>query len=65
MHIDATEFARTMATMMAEKDKKKYKRQGDIIEYMKKCGAYDFYSTLDLGQADKWIKTMEKSFTTL
>ena len=38
---------------------------GDIVKHAKKCGAYDFYGTLDLGQADKWVKTMKKAFTTL
>ena len=53
MHVDAIEFARTMKTVMAEKDKRKYKRLGDIIEHAKKCRAYDFYGMLDPGQADK------------
>ena len=49
MYMDAAELARTMV----------------LIEHVKKYGVYDFYSTLDLGQANKWIKTMEKAFTTL
>ena len=65
MHIDTIELAHTIATVMAEKDKEKYKRPGDIIEHAKKCGAYDFYSTLDPGQDDRWIKTVERAFTTL
>ena len=40
-------------------------RLGDVIEHVKKCGAYDFYGMLDLNQADKWIKTIEKAFTML
>ena len=63
MHFDATELARTMATVMAERER--YRRPGDIIEHAKKCGAYDFYGTLDPGQADKWIKTVDKAFNTL
>ena len=63
--MDVVELAWNMATTMAERDKEKYKRHRDIIEHVKKCGAYDFYGTLDPGQADKWIKTIEKAFTTL
>ena len=63
MHFDATELARTMATIMAERER--YRRPGDIIEHTKKCGAYDFHGTLDPGQADKWIKTVDKAFNTL
>ena len=54
-----------MATAMAERDREKYRRPGDVIEHIKKYRAYDFYGTLDLGQADKWIKTVEKACTTL
>ena len=43
MHFDATELARTMATVMAERER--YRRPGDIIEHAKKCGAYDFHGT--------------------
>ena len=63
VHIDATDLVRTMATVMVERER--YKKAGDIIEHAKKCGAYDFQGTLDLGQADKWVKTVEKAFTTL
>ena len=42
-----------------------YKKQGDIIEHVKKCRANDFHDTLDSSQADKWVKTMEKAFTIL
>ena len=31
MYIDATELARIMATTMAERDREKYKRPGDIM----------------------------------
>ena len=48
-----------------KRDRKKYKSPRDVIEHMKKCKAYDFYGTLDLGQADKWNKTIEKAFITL
>ena len=65
MYMDAIELARTMATSMAERDREKYKRPGDIIEHAKKCGAYDFYSMLNPEQAEKWIKTAKKAFTTL
>ena len=51
VHIDATDLACTMATVISER--KKYKKPRDIIEHAKKCGAYDFYSNLDLGQVDK------------
>ena len=54
-----------MATVMVERDREKYKRPGDVIEHAKKYRAYDFCGTLDPGQADKWIKTTEKTFTTL
>ena len=37
------ELAHTMATVMAEKDKEKYKRPWDIIKHAKKYGAYNFY----------------------
>ena len=53
MYMDAVEWAQTMAIAMAEKDRENYKRPGDIIEHTKKYKAYDFYSILDLGQADK------------
>ena len=45
MHFDTTELARTMATVMAERER--YRRPGDIIEHAKKCRAYDFHGTLD------------------
>ena len=60
VHIDATDLAHIMATVMAEKER--YKKPGHIIDHAKKCGAYDFYETLDPNQADKWVKTMEKGF---
>ena len=63
VHIDATDLARTMATVLAERER--YRKPGDIIEHAKKCGAYDFHGTLDPGQADKWIKTVDKAFNTL
>ena len=63
VHINATDLARTMVTVMAEREK--YVKPGDIIEHAKKCGAYDFHGTLDPGQADKWVKTVEKAFGTL
>ena len=63
VHIDTTNLARTMAAVMAEKER--YKKPGDIIKHAKKCRAYDFYSTLDPGQAEKWVKIMDKGFTTL
>ena len=63
VHIDATELARTMAAVMAERER--YRKPGDVIEHAKKCGAYDFHGTLDPGQADKWIKTVDKAFNTL
>ena len=65
IYMDVTELARMMAITMAERDKKKYKRSGDIIEHVKKCRAYDFYGTLDLEQTDKWIKIIEEAFITL
>ena len=51
-----------MTTVLTES--KKYKQPGDIIEHIKKCGAY-FYGGLNPGQADKWIRTIEKAFNTL
>ena len=63
VHIDATELARTMAAVMAERER--YRKLGDVIEHAKKYGAYDFHGTLDPGQADKWIKTVDKAFNTL
>ena len=63
MHLDATELARIMAMVMAERER--YMKPGDIIKHAKKCGAYDFHGSLDLGQADKWVKTVEKAFNTL
>ena len=36
-----------------------------MIEHAKKCGAYNFHGTLDPGQADKWIKIVDKAFNTL
>ena len=63
VHIDATDLARTMATVLAERER--YRKPGDVIEHAKKCGAYDFHGTLDPGQADKWIKTVDKAFNTL
>ena len=40
VHIDATDLARTMVTVLAERER--YRKPGDIIEHAKKCGAYDF-----------------------
>ena len=51
----------TMVLTVSER----YKKPEDIIEYAKKYGAYDFYVALNPGQADKWIKTVEKAFNTL
>ena len=64
VYIEAIDLARgTMATVMSEKER--YKKSRDIIKHAKKCGAHDFYGTLDPGQADKWVKIMEKAFITL
>ena len=63
LHIDATDLARTMAMVMAERER--YRKPGDIIEHAKKYGAYDFHGTLDLEQVDKWVRTMDKAFNTL
>ena len=63
VHINATDLACTMATVMSERER--YKKPRDIIEHAKKYGAYDFHGTLDTGQADKWVKTMEQVFTML
>ena len=63
VHIDATDLARTMATVLAERER--YRKPEDIIEYAKKCGAYEFHGILDPGQANKWIKTVDKAFNTL
>ena len=46
-------------------ERERYKKPRDIIEHAKKYGAYDFHGTLDTGQADKWVKTMEQVFTML
>ena len=63
MHIDATDLARTMATVLAERER--YWKPGDIIEHAKKYGAYDFHGILDPGQADKWVRIVEKAFNIL
>ena len=63
VHIDATKLVDTMATVFTERDR--YRKPGDIIEHVKKYDTYDFHGTLDPGQTDKWVKTMEKNFTTL
>ena len=63
LHIDAIDLAHTMGTVMSERER--YKKHGDIIEHAKKYGVYDFHGTLDPGQADKWVETMEKALTTL
>ena len=61
--MDATELAHTMVTVFTERDR--YRKPGDIIEHVNKYDTYDFHGTLDPGQADKWVKTVEKAFTTL
>ena len=53
MYMDAAELEQTKATALVERDKEKYKRPGDMIEHTKKYEAYEFYGTLDPGQADK------------
>ena len=63
VYIDATDLARKMVTVISKRER--YKKSGDIIEHSKKCRAYEFYGTLDPGQADKQVKTVEKAFTTL
>ena len=63
VHIDATDLARTMATVLAERER--YRRPEDVIEHVKKCGAYNFHGMLDPGQVDKWIKIVDKAFNTL
>ena len=62
VHIDNTNLACTMATVMSKKER--YKKLGDIIKHTKKYVAYDFYNILDPNQASKWVKTMEKACTT-
>ena len=52
-----------MTTVMLKRER--YKKPKDIIEHAKKCGAYNFYGTLDPSQAEKWVKTVEKAFNTL
>ena len=51
VHIYAIDLAHTMVTVMLEKER--YKKLRDIIEHAKKCEAYDFHGTLNLGQVDK------------
>ena len=63
VHIDATDLVRIMAMVMAKRER--YRKPGDIIEHAKKCGAYNFHGTLDPGQLDKWVKTVDKAFNTL
>ena len=63
VHLDATDLTRIMATMLAECER--YQKPGDIIEHAKNYGAYEFHGILDPGQADKWIKTVDKAFNTL
>ena len=58
VHIDTTDLARTMATVILERER--HKKPRDIIRHAKKCGAYNFYSTLDHDQTDKWVKTIER-----
>ena len=36
-----------------------------MFEHAKKCGAYEFYGTLDPGRADRWIKITKKAFNSL
>ena len=63
VHLDAIELAYTMTTILTESER--YKKPGDVIEHDKKCRAYDFYGALNPGQADKWIRTVEKAFNIL
>ena len=63
VHIDATNLARIMATIMAERDR--YRKPGDIIEHAKKYRVYNFHGTLDSGQTDKWVRTVKNAFNTL
>ena len=51
VYVNATKLAHIMTTMLTENER--YKKLGDVIEHAKKCGAYDFHSALNLGQADK------------
>ena len=37
VHIDAIDLARTMAIMLAERER--HRKPGDVIEHAKKCGA--------------------------
>ena len=41
VHLDATELAHTMTTMLIENER--YNKLRDIIEHAKKCKAYDFH----------------------
>ena len=52
-----------MTTVLSEI--KKYIKPGDVIEYSKKYEAYEFYGIIDFGQADRWIKIIEKAFNIL
>ena len=63
VHLDAIELACTMTTTLTKSET--YRKPRDIIVHAKKCGAYDFYCGLNLGQANKWIKTVKKAFNIL
>ena len=63
VYIDGTDLARIMAMVMVEQ--KRYRKPRDIIEHVKKCGAYDCHETQEPRQIDKWVKIVEKAFNTL
>ena len=63
VHIDTKELARTITTIMTKRER--YQKSRDIIEHAKKYGAYDFYGAMDPSTANKWIKTVKKTFNTL
>ena len=51
-----------IATLIAQEQRRKL---GDIIEHAKKCGAFDFYGSIDSREVDRWLKETEKAFNTL
>ena len=61
VQVDALVLTRIITIVLSKI--KSYIKLGDVFEYTKKCEAYEFYGTVAFGQANRWIKIIEKPLT--
>lgn len=63
LQLDPRVLADTIIATLAAQEQRR--RPGDIIEHARKCGAFDFHSSIDSREVDRWLKATEKAFNTL